>query len=261
MSSTADALNPEWVLVTRLILKGLVLPPTSLFVLGAIGWLLRRRWPRAGRAVVVAALLALVALSTPAVSSGLLSSLQVDPPLAVDVSPTGERAIVILSADHDRHGLEYGGATVGPMTLARVRYGARLARRIGLPVLVSGGVIARRTIPLAQMMRRTLVDELGVPVRWSEARSQNTRENARFCADILRDAGIGHVYLVTHAWHMPRARAEFEAEGIAVTAAPTGFCAPPDYHAVTFVPTGQALAQSRLYFHEQLGRLVYRVTR
>jgi hypothetical protein len=37
--------------------------------------------------------------------------------------------------------LEYGGDTLGRLTLERVRYGARVAKKTGLPVLVAGGSV------------------------------------------------------------------------------------------------------------------------
>ena len=50
-------------------------------------------------------------------------------------------AIVILGGGVRRHAAEYGGDTLGQLTLERVRYGARVARLTGLPVLVSGGSV------------------------------------------------------------------------------------------------------------------------
>ena len=49
------------------------------------------------------------------------------------------KAVVILGGGVRRNAPEYGGDTLATLTLERVRYGARVARLTGLPVLVSGG--------------------------------------------------------------------------------------------------------------------------
>ncbi|WP_341648475.1 YdcF family protein [Thauera humireducens] len=105
-----------------------------------------------------------------------------------------------------------------------MRYGARLARTTGLPLLVSGGGIGNETAE-AVLMKSALEEDFGLTVRWAEARSRDTRENALFSAQILREADVRHVLLVTHAMHMPRAQAAFESAGLIVTPAPTGWLA------------------------------------
>ena len=74
----------------------------------------------------------------------------------------------------------------------------------------------------ATLMRSALEREFGVPVRWLEAQSRNTHENAARSAEILRAAQVGRIILVAHSFDMPRARAEFAAQGIQVIPAPTG---------------------------------------
>ncbi len=54
-------------------------------------------------------------------------------------------------------------------------------------------------------MKSMLEKEFATPVRWVEVESGNTFENARASGRILREAGMGKVYLVTHSGHMRRA--------------------------------------------------------
>ncbi|MBX6392570.1 MAG: YdcF family protein [Burkholderiales bacterium] len=96
-----------------------------------------------------------------------------------------------------------------------------MAKRTGLPVLVSGGSVYGGT-PEAEAMRQALEQEFGVPVRWVEARSRNTRQNAERTAEVLLPQGIRRIVLVAHSFDMPRARAEFEAAGFETVLAPTG---------------------------------------
>ncbi len=75
-------------------------------------------------------------------------------------------------------------------------------------------------------MAAALREVFGVPVRWLEGESRNTAENAHFSAAMLAGAGIERVALVSQAWHLPRASAEFERAGLEVVAAPPSSPAP-----------------------------------
>lgn len=235
-----------------------VVPPALLFLLAAAGLLARRKRPRLGAALIWGAAGALVLLSLPIVAALLLGGLQTEPALAAPDPRCG--AIVVLAGDASLEAPEFGGPTCGPMTLERVRYAAKLARETGTPLLVSGGPPRAGVRPHAELMRDALERDFDVAVRWLEPRSGNTRENARRSAEILRAAGVERVYLVTHAWHLPRARAELERAGLSVVAAPTGFRAPPSLEWRSFVPSAKALRESSWAFHEGLGRIWYAVS-
>jgi uncharacterized SAM-binding protein YcdF (DUF218 family) len=237
--------------------KYLVLPPFSLFVLIAIGWLAARRWRRTGHAMVTVSIVMLVLLCMPVVSGWLMQPLQSYPPLDPDRIPPGVGAIVVLSAEMQSEAPEYGVDIPGPLGLERVRYGAWLHKRTQLPILVTGGRPSRMTTPLARQMQRVLVNEFGVPVRWVEDRSIDTHENAALSAEILKRDGIKSVLLVTHAWHMRRAMAAFEAAGLEPVAAPTRFIHPPTPIARDFVPDASALRASYYALHEWIGLLWY----
>lgn len=146
------------------------------------------------------------------------------------------------------------------MTLERVRYGARVARLTGLPVLVTGGSPSGGESE-AKLMQESLEREFGVEVRWAEDRSRNTHENAVFSAQILRLAGIHRVVLVGHGVDMPRAIAEFADEGIEVIAAPTGIPVWDSISPLMFVPSISGLEGSYYALYEVAGNLVRWVSR
>jgi uncharacterized SAM-binding protein YcdF (DUF218 family) len=102
-------------------------------------------------------------------------------------------------------------------------------------------------------MRQVLQDEFRVPVQWIEERSSNTLESARGSFHVLTGAGIKRIYLVTHAWHMPRARYAFESMGFTVIPAPTGYTTRLPATALDFMPNAQALLNSSWFFHEAIG--------
>lgn len=243
-------------LVTNLI-AALLLPPLCLLILGGWGvWLMRsRRHQRLGRALIVLSGAALWLLSTPYLAGLMLDALK--PPYGPIRGDEAE-AIVILSAGGYRDNLEYGGDTVGRLTLERVRYGAKLARKTGKPVLVTGGAPAGG-VPEGQSMRKVLEREFGIPVRWVEVRSVNTRENALYSAELLKPAGVKRIFLVTHAWHLKRAIPEFQRAGLTVVPAGIGYTAAGAAGVMDFVPSARGLQDSHYALHEGIGLIWYRM--
>lgn len=243
-------------LVTNLA-AAFLLPPFNLLLFGAIGYGLLRRRPKAGRAMLGAALLGLWLLCTPFVAQRLLATLEVP---RAPVSGDEAEAIVILGGGLYPVAAEYGGgATLNSRTLERVRYGAWLRRKIGKPILVTGGA-PEGDEPEGRLMRAVLEDEFNAPVAWMEDRSGNTRENARFSAELLKAAGVRRIYLVSHAWHLPRAMREFERTGLVVVPAGTGYQPRNEKRLFDFIPSASALVSSYYAFHEWVGLLWYRLT-
>ena len=240
---------PIWL---KAMFKAVVLPPTGPLLLAVMGLVLQRRHPRAGRACVATGVLLLVVLSMPAVAAFLLRLLDSSPPLDIERARTAQ-AIVILGGGTRHNAAEYGGDTLGRLTLERVRYGARVARMTELPVLVSGGAPSGGERE-AKLMQEALQQEFGVPVRWVEDRSLNTHENAIRSAAVLRSAGIHRVVLVGHSFDMPRAAAEFAEEGMEVIRAPTGI-PNPEFEAKGLVPGIAGLEVSYYVLYEFFARL------
>jgi len=238
------------------LIEALIMPPLALFVLGAAGVLLRKRRPRLSKWMVSLAALALLCLCTPLVSAALLRSLQSAPALEATTG-SGAQAIVVFLADFRAEADEFGGDTVGPLTLERLRYAARLSRETGLPILTSGGVPRRGAPALALLARDVLAEDFRVPVRWSETRAANTLQNARFSAEMLSAEGIDTIYLVTHAWHVPRSLDACEGTGLTVIPAPTGFRAWPALDLDAFLPSARSLRESTWALHEWIGRVWY----
>lgn len=243
-------------------IKMLALPPLNCFLLAGLGWAIRPWWPRIGKSLLTFAILMLWLLSTPLIAFFLIDRLQTDQ--ALDPSTSSAQAIVILSAGMDRDGREFGGSTAGRMTLQRLRHGAWLHHQTNLPILVTGGREFADAPAIGNIMKTVLEDEFHAPVQWIEDRARNTRENAQFSAALLatspQEKAIKHVILVTHAWHLPRARAVFEAAGLKVTAAPTAFANKPTHPLYRLLPSTRALETSRMAMYEWLGSIWYSVT-
>ena len=238
----------------RKALAALVLPPVGPLVLAIAGAAILGRRPRLGRALLWSGLGLLVALSTWTVAGGLLRLVDDSPPVTLAEARSAQ-AIVILGGGVRRNAPEFGGETVGHLTLDRVRYGAVVARATGLPVLVTGGALGS-TRSEADVMRETLEREFGVPVRWTEDRSRNTHENAQFSAARLEREGIKRVVLVAHGFDMRRARAEFTAAGLEVVPAPTFVAGDQPFELGDLVPNAGALQASYVALYELLANLV-----
>lgn len=238
----------------------LVLPPGGNFVLGLVAVLLWRRARMLAASLAALSVLALLIFSTPQFADALFAGLESHEPrlpgtpVAADVG-----AVVVLSGGRSTNAWEYGGETVSSGTLERARYGARLQRETGLPLLVSGGSVFGGTTPEAELMREALEVDFNVPVRWLEDRSRNTVENAQFTAELLAKEGVRGILLVTHAMHMPRSVAAFEERGMRVYPAPTGFRSGVSSAAglLNWLPSAGALEKSSTALHEYLGRWWY----
>jgi len=241
------------------ILSALAVPPFSLILLALAGLFLSRRHPRSGRWLAGFALSAMLLMSIPAVSILLMQSLALPPPITAS-QLHGVQAIVILGGGVDDNAPEYGTDTVGGATLQRLRYGAWLQRSSGLPILVSGGSPFGGR-PEAEAMKETLEREFGAKVRWTEAHSRDTAENANLSAAMLWPAKITRIALVSHAWHLPRAVPLFERQGLEVVAAPTAYDTWPRSYAEIILPSAGALQRSSAALREWIGIAVQRLSK
>lgn len=241
----------DWV-VLRKIIAGFVLPPTGPLLCVMLGLVLMHKRRRIGHFLAWFGALSLLAFSLPVVSAWLVDLAGGGKTLDL-ARPVAAQAIVVLGGGVRPNAAEYGGDTVGQLSLERTRYAAFLAKRTGLPLLVTGGVVRKGTAE-AELMRDALKNEFNAPARWVEANSRNTRENARNSAALLKADGISHVLLVSHAFDVRRARMEFEAVGLAVTPAPTGAgqLTPQPMEVSDFLPSARALQNSYYACYELL---------
>lgn len=238
------------------IISTFLLPPLSLLLLLLLGLLFYRR-PVIARRLFIASFALLWLVSTPYIAEGALHLLERQTsPLSIESQSAS--AIVILGGGTYFHAPEYTGRdTVSEATLVRLRYGARLQRQLQLPVLVTGGKPLGNTVSEALQMRMSLEQDFQVPVRWTEDNSDNTLENARNSFQTLEKVGVKKIYLVTHAWHMPRSATVFRRAGFEVIEAPTAFTTRYQIDMLAFIPRAESLRDSKIFIHEIIGLLWY----
>lgn len=244
---------------TRRIISSVLLLPLNILILLSVGLLLLRRAPRLGKTLIVLATGLLWFFSTPVVSLFLHQSLQTIPALSWDHLPEDGQAIVVLGSGSYCRAPEYQGSdSITATGLERLRYAARLHRKTGKPILVTGGKLSNAT-PEAIFMKEALEQDFQVPVRWTEEESHDTWENAHLSYAVLQPQGVTRVYLVTHASHMGRSVRAFEQAGFQVIPAPTHFATrcQDSWTPLTFIPNYGAFASSAEAVYEGIGWVWY----
>jgi uncharacterized SAM-binding protein YcdF (DUF218 family) len=244
------------------IIELLLAPPgLSLWLLVLGLWYLQRR-KTLGYGLMGVGIGSLFLASLPIVPALLMTLLENYPALDAAALETPQaEAIVILAGGHRDWAAEYGGASLTPLPLERVRYGAWLGKKTGLPILVSGGLGDEERPAEAKIMQQVLVDEFGQAVQWVEGLSRNTYENAKFSQAILKANNITRVYVVTHAWHQPRALWSFRQVGLKPIAAPTAFesWSGEGVDIYDFLPSAKGVQETAYAIHEILGNIWYRL--
>lgn len=246
------------------IIARLILPPTILFILIAVG--VAGGTKRLGRWLAGISLTCLVIISVPAVSNALLAPVEaLSPPLTevqFSTFPKAGATIVVLGGGRRKGAREYPDwETLSGPSIERCRYASRLARITGLPVSVSGGKPTGGVNSEGSLMKNFIQAELNQPVAFIEDKSMDTRQSALLMAKILLSQGIHTVILVTDVLHILRASHAFEAAGFRVIRAPTGFQSAAELSPADYLPTPAGLGLSAYLFHEALGEAWYTARR
>jgi len=246
----------------KFVLQHLLLPPGIFIVLlaaVAIRALVHRQW-RTGVLVLVLAG-ALDALSAGPVADRLIGGLEER--YAIPAHPEGD-VIILLGGGVSGGAPDLTGRGFpSDGMLPRVITAARLQKKLGVPVVVSGGKVFDHLEAEAPVVGRVLAD-LGVPAEKivPEGNSRETSENARFTKRILDGKGFRAPLLVTSAYHMPRSVALFRKAGIPVTPVPAGFRTwkGKTYRWADYLPSADGLFRSTIALREYLGLAYCRIT-
>jgi uncharacterized SAM-binding protein YcdF (DUF218 family) len=239
-------------ILLKSIVRNLILPPSGPLLIAILGLLLAVRRRTLGMTLVVVGVVCLWLLSTPVVGDLLSHMVERYPPL--DPSrPVTAQAIVVLGGGGARYAPEFGGWALERASMDRVVYGAFLARRASLPILVSGSPEE------AEAMKATLSRDLGMPARWIEGRSGDTYQNAEFSTPILKAAGVHRIVLITTGAHEWRAAHEFMAAGFDVVPAPVNTNVDRTHNVAGFLPDPDGLNRSYSALYEMLGEPVRQV--
>lgn len=248
------------------IFKKLITPfilPPGLFIalLGVLTlWCLRRRNRSAALICAGVGTLIWLAASGP-VAVFLMRSLESG--LTIPRNPQGDVIIVLGGGSYDKAPDLSGVGTPGPATMERMVTAARLQRRLGVPIIISGGATSPTDTPVALLTERFLID-LGIPPQriLPEIRSRDTYENAIYSKAICDQYGFTRPLVVTSGFHIKRAVFCFEKAGLAVTPYP---CALTTWKDMVFdwrqhlLPNIGNLSATAAALHEWIGLIYYRI--
>lgn len=240
----------SWTL-NDLISQAVLLPNSLLALLVLSGFLFLTCCNRLGWTLFAISLGTMAILSMPFTAGHLIRTLEIYP-AASPSNLVNIQAIVVLGGGISHNQPEYAADVSNPATLERLRYAAFLHNHHDLPILVTGGNPSGGEAE-GWVMKRELESLFNVPVRWLEAESDNTAENAAFSWRILQADGVNTIALVTHAWHMPRAKRVFEQAGFTVIPAPTGFHTVGMKGIMNFIPQSNYLNLSNIAIREWVG--------
>lgn len=128
-------------------------------------------------------------------------------------------------------------------------------------ILISGGNSKRndKNFTEAQWAKQQMID-FGVPdsVIFIEDRANNTRDNAKNSAEILKEDRLQPPYLlISSAYHLPRAMRQFEKNGVDVISYPTNYTdGRGRLQVVDFVPSLSTLLGWEKYIKEAVGMAI-----
>lgn len=234
-----------------------------LVILVALAALPAQTWKkRALKFAGIAVLIALSVFSTPAAARALAESWE---------TPLGDTNTLAVTGKYDA--IVVLGGTVDTMTssgeqlmltgAAERLTGAVLLYKTGIAprILWTGGTGQLNQAVKEAPLAGRLLEMMGVPKEaiLLESESRNTFENALFTKEMMEEAGIKRIVLVTSSWHMRRSAAIFRKAGIeftpyAVDTLSTYYGVPGDY-----LPDAGALDDATTLLRERIGFLAYSV--
>jgi len=223
-------------------------------------WATRRA--RLGKTLVTVGTVLLLLLSTPFISSRLLTPLERRYPAVLHPekiswegrkNETSPRWIVVLGGGHVSDPCLPPNSQVSGAALGRLVEGVRLYKAIpGSKLLLSGGKVFD-SVPEAEVLARIAV-LLGAKPQdiLLDPDSRDTADEAEIIAKMI---GREKFILVTSAVHMPRAMALFKKCGMRPLPAPTDYLdrQAQGFSPGAFFPRATSLGQVETAVHEYLG--------
>jgi len=236
------------------------LPPGIFIVLMLMSILLIKNL-KLLKSLILLQILLMYVLTIPVTSHHLFALLETVPALTVEqIKDRQADVIVVLAGGIKPYKKEYHGPDIGHFTQLRLRYAAWLQKQTHLPLLVTGG-IEKEGITEAELMQQVLQNEYAISdTILVEKNSLNTYENSLFSSTIMAEHQLQNYYLVTSAFHMPRAIMAFKEHNNNMIPAPMGFYHNSmDYLPGDFLPNSKSMWQNYLALHEIIGFYWYKI--
>jgi len=165
------------------------------------------------------------------------------------------KAVVVLGGGCSDYGNYFKAV---PEAFKREVYGFILAKDKNLPLVFSGGGLGEfNEVICAKSDFKRLEDEFNVTVtKYYEADSVNTRQNAAFTSMLFEEKNLPKkIYLVTSAYHMPRAFKYFKMHDFKIITKSVDFKQDKGDRYLSVLPKMKYLRASYDAIHEYFGLL------
>lgn len=229
-------------------------------------WLLKRH-PRTALTLLWGGLGGLLLLGVQAAPDALLRSLEDRYPVPPEASIGQHAGVIVLGGafDHPASFVTHGQVPLNDAAERMTLPLTWLRQHPAMDLVFSGGegrLVGITGVSEAELARQFYAEQgLDMAHVMLESRSRSTRENAQRVAELLGPrCRAQHWLLVTSAWHMPRAVAEFQAVGCQVTPYPVDFRTGADTPWTEYSLT-ESLHRWQLALHEWIGLAAYRLSR
>lgn len=191
------------------------MPTVVLCLLGLAAW----RWPRLRRGLIGAGLALLVAASVPVVGKVFVRPLVPFGPAPAATGHAGVAAVLVPTGGifHD----DVAKWWASDATVYRLARADALRRRLGVPLVISGGGVE----PGAPAEAQVIAGQYGLaqdPNVILDTTARTTAETAANLKALLKDKALDTVLVMTSPWHCLRTAAVMRRAGIKVAMAITG---------------------------------------
>lgn len=236
-----------------------VLPPGIFFLMFLfLAYCCRKRHQTRMAVAITFVTLLFYAASTSYVGGALIGSLEdkYEPP---ENLPNADIIVVLGGGATSDTKDVVGTGTLCSIPANRLLTAVRLQKKLGIPILVSGGQIHEDSGKEADIARRIL-KELGVSedMILLENKSLNTTQNAEFTFNLMKSRGYHEPLIVTSAFHMERAMENFKKLGVEAIPYPCDYMVNKNqvFHYNKLAPSSQALELTAIYLQENLRTFV-----
>lgn len=131
-------------------------------------------------------------------------------------------------------------------------------------ILITGGAASYfQKDTVESVLLKGFLEEIGITSNdiVIETQARNTRENAYYTAELLKNRDYNNLLLITSASHMPRSIRCFESVGLRCDTFPTDhYSGARKFNIETLlIPNAQTLANWNIIIHEWFGMLSYKI--